>query len=157
MAGNMDSELLLKFIWYFPDYLLVLSRTLLRFLLDNLCRNSCKHQWNTRWAFARKRDTFTRENNILSSHVKRSPLLWLHNKSCFCNDLVFHWCLYNKQNITWPLGDTKFLFTRSLRSPVHRQLKLNIREPLNYKDLYGNTTDLCKMVESNIVLSIKST
>ena len=28
-----------------------------------------KHQWNTRWAFARK----------LSSHVKISPLLWLHN------------------------------------------------------------------------------
>ena len=38
----------------------------------------------------------------------------------------------------------------------HRQPKLNIREPLNYKDLYGNTTDLCKMVETNIVLSIKS-
>ena len=26
------------------------------------------------------------------------------------NSLEFHWCLYNKQNITWPLGDTKFLF-----------------------------------------------
>ena len=39
----------------------------------------------------------------------------------------------------------------------HRQPKLNIREPLNYKDLYGNTTDLCKMAETNIVLSIKST
>ena len=24
--------------------------------------------------------------------------------------LVFHWCLYNKQNITWLLRDTKFLF-----------------------------------------------
>ena len=39
----------------------------------------------------------------------------------------------------------------------HRQPKLNIREPLNCKDLHGNTTDLCKMVETNIVLSIKST
>ena len=39
----------------------------------------------------------------------------------------------------------------------HRLPKLNIREPLSYKDLYGNTTDLCKMVETNIVLSIKST
>ena len=28
---------------------------------------------------------------------------------------------------------------------------------VSYKDLYGNTTDLCKMVETNIVLSIKST
>ena len=43
------------------------------------------------------------------------------------------------------------------RSFMHRQPKLNIREPLNYKDLYGNKTDLCKMVETNIVLSIKST
>ena len=40
-----------------------------------------KHQWNTRWAFARKLDIFRRENNMLSSHVKISPLLWLHNKS----------------------------------------------------------------------------
>ena len=39
----------------------------------------------------------------------------------------------------------------------HRQPKLNIKEPLNYKDLYGNTTDLIKMVENNGVLSIKST
>ena len=31
MAGNKDSELLLKFIGYFPDYLLALSRTLLCF------------------------------------------------------------------------------------------------------------------------------
>ena len=41
MAGNMDSELLSKFIGYFPDYLSALSRTLLRFFLNNLCRNSC--------------------------------------------------------------------------------------------------------------------
>ena len=39
----------------------------------------------------------------------------------------------------------------------HRQPKLNIREPLNYKDLYGNTMDLREMVENNSVLSIKST
>ena len=30
----------------------------------------------------RKLDIFTCENNMLSSHVKMSPLLWLHNKSC---------------------------------------------------------------------------
>ena len=36
----MDSELLLKFIGCFPDYLSALSCTILRFL-DNLCRNSC--------------------------------------------------------------------------------------------------------------------
>ena len=40
-----------------------------------------KHQWNTRWAFEWKLDIFTCENNMLSSHVKISLLLWLHNKS----------------------------------------------------------------------------
>ena len=39
----------------------------------------------------------------------------------------------------------------------HGQPNVNIREPLNYKDLYGNAKDLGKMVETNIVLSIKST
>ena len=39
----------------------------------------------------------------------------------------------------------------------HRQSNVNIREPLNYKDFYRNATDLCKMIETNIVLSIKST
>ena len=29
------------------------------------------------------------------------------------NILVSHWCLYKKQNNTWPLGDTKFLFELS--------------------------------------------
>ena len=42
----MDSELLLKFIGYFPDYLSALSRTLFVFFLflDYLCRNNCI-QW----------------------------------------------------------------------------------------------------------------
>ena len=42
-----------------------------------------KRQWNTRWAFAWKHDIFTKncENNMLSSHMKRSQLLWLHDKS----------------------------------------------------------------------------
>ena len=40
-----------------------------------------EHRWNTKWAFARKRDIFTCENNMLSSHVKISPLhVWLHYK-----------------------------------------------------------------------------
>ena len=50
--------------------------------------------------------------------MKISPLLWLHNKSRLTpkkllkwNGLVFHWCLYNKKNITWLLGDTKFLYS----------------------------------------------
>ena len=39
-----------------------------------------KHQWNTKWALAWKLDISTCENNMLSSHMKISPLLWLHNK-----------------------------------------------------------------------------
>ena len=42
----MDSELLLKFIGYFPDYLSALSRTLYA-VLDNLCRNSCTKKVTT--------------------------------------------------------------------------------------------------------------
>ena len=66
-----------------------------------------KHQWNTRWAFTWKHDILTRENNLLFSHVNRSPLLWLHNKLSLSlwnwNVLVFHWCLYNKQHymVAW--------------------------------------------------------
>ena len=45
-----------------------------------------KHQWNTRWAFPRKHDIFTLENNMLFPRVKISPLLWLHNKSRLSQD-----------------------------------------------------------------------
>ena len=38
--------------------------------------------------------------SMTSSHVKRSLLLWLHNKWHLSqqkqNSLGFHWCLYNK-------------------------------------------------------------
>ena len=37
----MDSELLLKCIGYFPEYLLALLRTLLHFFWKTFCRNSC--------------------------------------------------------------------------------------------------------------------
>ena len=53
------------------------------------------------------------------------PLLWLHYKIAplfyvstakilnwnHFTGLVFHWCFCNKQNITWPLGDTKVLIS----------------------------------------------
>ena len=69
-----------------------------------------KHQWNTKLAFPRKL-------NMLSSHVKRSPSLWLYNKSRLWKqaDLVFHWCLYNKQNITYSFMDMNFIFSCSTR------------------------------------------
>ena len=49
--------------------------------IQNISSLLYKHQWNTNWAFPRKLHIFTREDNMLSSHVKRSPSLWLHNKS----------------------------------------------------------------------------
>lgn len=41
--------------------------------------------------------------------MERSPLLWLHNKSHLRKwfGINFHWCLYNRQNRTWPLGYKK--------------------------------------------------
>ena len=100
-----------------------------------------KHQWNTRWAFARKLDIFTCENTMLSLHVKISPLLyWLHNKSrpshqklLKWNGLIFHWCLYNKQNITWPLGDTKINFSSCVEKIFHHSKR-------NFISLCGHVT-----------------
>ena len=76
-----------------------------------------KHQWNTKWAFPQKLHIFTHEDNMLCSYVKRSPSLWLHNKSCLWKqaDLEFHWCLCNKQNITYSLTDMNFIFSCSTR------------------------------------------
>ena len=64
--------------------------------------------------------------NLISSHVKITCYfhMWKYHlcygyiinravhikKLSKWNGLVFHWCLYNKKNITWPLGDTKVLF-----------------------------------------------
>ena len=69
-----------------------------------------------------------------------------------CETKGFPWITpVGKILVPVPWFDREFVMT------FHRQPKLTIREPLNYKDLYGNTTDLCKMVENNSVLSIKST
>lgn len=56
---------------------------------------------------------------MLSSHLKRSLLLQLQDKSHLSqpktgkrNGLVFHWCLCKKQNTTQSLGDSKFIFSK---------------------------------------------
>ena len=76
-----------------------------------------KHQWNTRWGLVRKHDNFTWENNMLSSHVKRSTLLWLHDKSRLSqqktilkSDMVWYFTDFYIINSTF-LGDTTFLFS----------------------------------------------
>ena len=58
---------------------------------------------------------------LLFSHVKRSPLTWLHHNSSrpFCNQklfswniLVLHWCLLDIRTLClWLLGNNKFLFS----------------------------------------------
>ena len=81
-----------------------------------------KHQWRNRWAFAGKHD-------IVSSHAKITCYfhMWKDQRCYgyiisrdFCskkifkwNGLDFLWCIYNKKNITRPLGETKFLFSCS--------------------------------------------
>ena len=64
----------------------------------------------------------TNENKTYLHARKEHRCYWLHNKSRRCstlglqqilnwNGLVFHWFLCNKRNITWPLKDTKVLFS----------------------------------------------
>ena len=56
--------------------------------------------------------------------MKRLPLLGyiingnFHSlqKNLKRNGLVFHWYLYNKQKITWPLGDMKFFLILTLKN-----------------------------------------
>ena len=59
----------------------------------------------------------------------------IYTKKLFKNGLVFHWCLYNKWNTTWSLGDTKFsflcwkkYFTCSLRS-LEEKFCISARPP----------------------------
>ena len=79
----MDSELLLKFIGYFPDYLLALSRTLLRFfgqpLSKQLYINSRKECRPVNIAFYRpcKIPNWDFKNPFRSSPVQLHPYLHL--------------------------------------------------------------------------------
>ena len=114
-----------------------------------------KHQWNTKWAFPRKLHIFIREDNMLSSHVKKSSSSWLHNKSHLWKqtDLVFHWCLYNKQNITDSLNmDMNFIFscsTRYLSCPLEDKIHIharacNILYIIDPDKVWGNPTQKWK-------------
>ena len=60
------------------------TRKLLKFSFSKLryalLKTELQNNISTVDNFARKHDVFTCENNMLSSHVKISLLLWLHNK-----------------------------------------------------------------------------
>ena len=72
---------------------------------------------------------------MLSSHFKRSPSLWLHNKSRLWKqaDLVFQWCLYSKQNITYSFMDMNFIFSCSTRYLPRSLIREISRWPLEDK------------------------
>ena len=57
MAGNMDSEHLLKFIGYFPDYLSALSRTLLCFFWTTFIETAVFRNRETRFILRPVYDT----------------------------------------------------------------------------------------------------
>ena len=80
-----------------------------------------------------------------------------HNKKLLkWNGLVFHWCLHNKQNITWPLGDTKFLFSCWKNISLVRSTHLwNIFQHLkrNFVPLHGHV--ICSIIHHNIKLRHK--
>ena len=93
-----------------------------------------KHQWNTKWDFPRKLHTFTREDKMLSSHVKKTPSLWLHKSRLWKQaDLVFHWCLYNKKIITYSfvfnsISHSFATLTRELSSwPLEDKIHIHAR------------------------------
>ena len=78
------------------------------------------------------RDIFTRENNMLPSNVKLSPLLWLHNKSrlshqktikvkwfgYFIGVYIINRTLHGRLEIRNFSSRVEKIFTRSLRSFV---------------------------------------
>ena len=76
---------------------------------------------NTRWAFAQKHD------KIFSCELI-SPLLWLNKnwrlsrettvKAFWFGLSLVLW--YKKENITWPLGETEFLFSCWRNISLHR-------------------------------------
>ena len=51
------------------------------------------------------------------------------------NGLVFHWCLYNKWNITWPLGDTKNLFECFNTETLEEKFRISV-QPCNMHYLF---------------------
>lgn len=66
----------------------------------NFCMTKYLHSW---------------KGHCCYGYMINSPFVWVvpqkSTKMLQRNGLVFDLCLYNKQNITWPFGDVKFLFT----------------------------------------------
>ena len=84
--------------------------------INNIVRKQTllyKHKWNIRWAFTYKHDILTHENNMLSSHEKRSQLiLWLHDQLHILQQksfsLAFKWCLYSNLVHSWNIFEHLF-------------------------------------------------
>ena len=50
----------------------------------------------------------------------------------YCGLLCLLYCLYNKHNITWLLGDMEFLFSCSIRYLTRSRIALNTRREIPY-------------------------
>ena len=81
------------------------------------------------------------------------------------NGLVFHWCLYNEKNITWLLGDKKFLFlcwkNISLVCCAHswnifQHSKKNFVSPHGHVISSINATNKLQYVKFNVVTTSTS-
>lgn len=86
-----------------------------------------------------KHHIFIHEDNMLSAHIKDHCRYVTYKNCSLWNDLVFHWHLYNKRNITQLPGDMKFLFmlknphtsTYVLKSSPHHSFdtaKMNLKK-----------------------------
>ena len=79
-----------------------------------------------------KHHIFIHEDNMLSAHMKDHCRYVTYKNCSLWNDLVFHWHLYNKRNITQLPGDMKFLLM--LKNPHTSTYELKSSPKMNLKN-----------------------
>lgn len=103
----------------------------------------------------------------LSSHMKSSWLLQLHNKSRLsqpkkgkCNGLVSHWKLHNKQTMTWPL-ETQNFFSHNVQHSKKNYISpsshvISFIKQVYYNIMYINTQVFHVQWRANFTEVLKS-
>ena len=72
-----------------------------------------QHQWNARWAFARKHDILTRENNMICSHVKITSCGYEFHLLLF-NSISYSYAARTGEISSWTLEDRIHIHTLGL-------------------------------------------
>ena len=95
MAGNIDSEHLLKFIGYSPDYLSGLSRTLLRFFGTTFVETAAYTRLQTRChlqSINHEHNSFVGSVRTILHHLhdQRFIILVLYDKRCSADKNSMH-------------------------------------------------------------------